>query len=213
MSMQNPSLFSTPWQALFFILLSYTVSSVRHHTKLHLTQRSVTDKSIFICGKTRQLGQGTADFIFFKVDLLASFDMSFHWPSSEHSESIVLPHLSSPLESRPTPLAAALSAIRADVFITPLHLRPWQFLIRTFIWAAGCRPELRLCYFAAAWWVSPFKCHACHISTQTLGLPVLFEPTLLIYDKFKMTPKRDTSNKRHKIGLAVNLLSFIPAAV
>lgn len=205
MSMQNPSLFSTPWQALFFILLSYTVSSVRHHTKLHLT-------NLFLYVE-KQLGQGTVDFIFFKVDLLASFDMSFHWPSSEHSESIVLPHLSSPLESRPTPLAAALSAIRADVFITPLHLRPWQFLIRTFIWAAGCRPDLRLCYFAAAWWVSPFKCHACHISTQTLGLPVLFEPTLLIYDKFKMTPKRDTSNKRHKIGLAVNLLSFIPVAV
>lgn len=205
MSMQNPSLFSTPWQALFFILLSYTVSSVRHHTKLHFT-------NLFLYVE-KQLGQGTVDFIFFKVDLLASFDMSFHWPSSEHSESIVLPHLSSPLESRPTPLAAALSAIRADVFITPLHLRPWQFLIRTFIGAAGCRPDLRLCYFAAAWWVSPFKCHACHISTQTLGLPVLFEPTLLIYDKFKMTPKRDTSNKRHKIGLAVNLLSFIPVAV
>lgn len=63
MSMQNPSLFSTPWQALFIILLSYTVSSVRHHTKLHLTQKSVTDKSILICGKTRQLGQGTAVFL------------------------------------------------------------------------------------------------------------------------------------------------------
>lgn len=125
----------------------------------------------------------------------ATFDISFHRPALNALKwvlSIVSPHLSSVVASRPPPLALLLSAISRYVYQSnrpPLHPRPWQLLIRTFVITAGLggvQTSDQIFALTHDEWV-----HHCILVQTTLTLPMLFELPLevLYWAEFMMLPK------------------------